>query len=306
MSADLTDSVAFIDHVDTVAAEERGGALRSLTRLFRVVNVYQPTDADPFTAYQNLKIALETAGVPTIPDTVTGDGFEPLMLDERSVKIVEGDPSCFDVTCTYRHVLEGTQELPDPRAIIPGVLYTKSRCSIQQFPVNFYLDYSQDPPVQKPITVEHTFPDGTNEYLDENGVIRPADKDYSGETITQGGEIQATVPMRSLILEGYIDTDFPSQYESAIIAKLNKGEWRGQPDRTWLCSEVQWEVVKENRYKYHYEFQNNPFGWDTYAVFIDQRYGRPPPALIENKGYKLIKYLDDVDYDDFFEAVFDF
>jgi hypothetical protein len=269
------ETFAEIDLLENLAAEEGAGGFKSLTRLCRVKYL----DPNAWDDYQILQAALNDADVPQPLSVLEGDSFSNLVLESRHVKLIERDKGTAEITLNYRHVLE-TQYINDQQAIDSTTLYGRMRCTIQQAPSNFYPDYSTTPPGEIQIVLQHTYP--------------ADDHDWKNKTFKQGGQIQATTPQRSYRFGGFYDTTTPDTYASGIIACVNSLTWKGQDPRTWLCTEVAWEIIKAGRYRFDFEMQHNVFGWDETAVFIDSRTGRPPPGLVKDVGYKKIPYLKGV------------
>lgn len=268
-----------IDRIDTLRATERNGVIRNLTRRARVINL---TSTD----YTVLWTSLAQAGIPASGSRLTGTGFEELILVERSPAIV--DEATVDVDLGYEHVLDGNQDLIDPSGQ-RGIIYGKTRCSIQQTTTNFYRANGVGP--QQQVIVAHRFPED--------------DPDYPDETVEQGGEITVFLAQRNLQFEGFIDTRAPWALANALIASINSGSWCNQGPHEWMCTEVQWQRWKEGRYKFSFEFQHNSDTWNPTAVFVDQRTGKPPPNLVANVGYQTIPYHKLVNYNRAFNSYFE-
>jgi hypothetical protein len=292
-------AVAYIDRIDELSCTERGGCIIALTRKARVVKLPIGTD------YTNLWIALSAAGIPTVPSTLPGKGFEGLVLVTRTAKLVEGDPSTVDVSLDYEKVLDN-QELFEPAGVLgDGIIYGKSKCSIQQKPTNQFRKWQHPGAPWATETVQHTFPVGK----------QPSDAEPN-VPIVQGGEFHAVRVHSNLQIAGYINTNLPQRIANEIAGTVNSLFWMDGESHEWLCAEVGYELLglskdidlankPRRRYRYTFEFQHNPDSWDADIVFIDGRYGRPPPGLVPGVGYKTINYLRPVDFNAFFNAKFE-
>lgn len=276
-----------IDHVETLEATEKFGSLIRLVRLAHVVGL---TDTD----YQVLFSALEEAGIPAAGSALTGNAN--LILTERNPKVI--DKSIVEVTLVYEHFHNEGQSFEESPL---GVVFVKSRTALNQETTNKYVD--PDSLEEKLIEVKHTFPDGTSDYTDFDGNTLPADPDYPGEEIKQGGEITVTVPQEVITAEGIIAIDTPWVVSQGCVNNVNYGDWMGGEDGTWKCVSADWYAwdveSSPKRYKFTFEFQYNVFGWDPYVVFNDARNGKPPVGLIEDEGYKKIRYYTRTNFDFF-------
>lgn len=93
---------------------------------------------------------------------------------------------------------------------------------------------------------------------------------------TEGAEPQvatATVlqPQLNISFERVIATPLPSVHADKYIGKVNDATLLSKPKRTWLCTAVPFEIVDESksppRYRFTYELENNPEGWDESVGF---------------------------------------
>lgn len=118
------------------------------------------------------------------------------------------------------------------------------------------------------------------------------DRDWKGQIQIQGGEINLPFPQENLRLDGYTYTSNPDALKLAIHRKVNSDNWRGRPPRTWLCTEVQYEVLSPRPvsvplgvvpntplYRFEFEIQYDSDGWDQTVAFKDQRTGLPPSTV---------------------------
>lgn len=269
---------AYVDHVETLELEERNGAIVSLTTLIRVCEL-ENTNAEV------LLDALEAAGVPASGFELSGK-FAGMILTERNPRLV--DKSTVDVRCTY--------SLPLNNQEIGGRvnLYGTARCSVAQKTTNFYVPYGGSiQPLQsaQQITVEHTYP--------------ADDPDFPGRTVIQGGEVTVFVPEANYYFEGFLNTYNPWASVAVVLGKINSGIWLSQAPLCWMCTEVQFSMIKPGRYKFRFEFQLNLDTWDPSVVFIDERTGRPPAGLVPGVGYKTIPYHARINFSAAFGSYFE-
>lgn len=296
-------TTAYIDRVDTLNCVEEHGVIRSVTRIARVMGVEN-------TNYTALYQALSDADVPVYGDVLDQFPFDNVILVSRSARVVNEDAGTVDVTLEYRHVLENASQQIDTPINDLGILYGKMKSSLTQKTTNLYspqVQEGQDDPLefeQHEITVDHTFGADDPIYKDSN--TPNPNNETAPWAIVQGGEISVFVPHRNYVLEGTFATFTPWSIEDQFLNTVNQLTWLGQGPYTWLCTEVQWSFLKSGIYKFAFEFQHNPSTWYPWAVFIDQRTGRPPPGLVNGHGKKQIPYYFPVDYNVAFGAIVEF
>lgn len=281
---------AVIDHVDTLDMEEVNGAITSVTRLARVIGLVN-------TDYTILWTALEAAGVPpyhsTLPEvTVPGvNPFSGLVLTRRSARLHNDDRGTVDATLKYEHLLAGpNQQLQQPRS---GVIYTKGKCSIREKATNFFYPFGVHSGIvngtaveQQRLTVAHQYGNSTS----ENGELAGLFKE-------QVGEIKVPFPESNIQFQGVVTILNPVAYAYKFIAAINRFAWQSQPELTWLISEVSWEILRPdtNLYKFGFEMQNNPDGWDPDIVYIDSRTNLPPSDVLRATTpdqYGIVRLVD--------------
>lgn len=270
--------VAYIDHVENLEQVEKNGVIRALTRLVRVMfNEAEIEDHKDFSRLKEAYNAVDPQGFP-MPLPFSGlsePGYDALVLVERSAKLVEKEPSFVDVTLKYEHILDGpNQELQAP---LGNILYGKGRSSIVEKTTNFYRKEGNPNAPRTLILAAHSF--------------NPQEKGLSGQfafpllpyTIIQGGEVSIPYPQENFSLTGVITVDNPHRITRDFVSKINKDRWLGQPKHTWICSEVQWQVLspKNGIYQFNFEFQYSVDTWNPTVVFHDQRTGRPPAKVRE-------------------------
>lgn len=262
-------ATAKIHHTSLVEAQERHGTIVRVVMRARVLDLVS-TNLAVFSE------ALSAAGVPSVGDTLTG--YSNLVLTERNPKIVDGDPSTFDVDCVYEHFFNEGQSYDDPPV---GFMAGEARANVQQVSGNTDLDGNT-------ITVSHTFPS--------------TDPDFPDETQDQGGEIQFFQPSRTLTVSGIKQTSRPWIIANSIIGRVNKGDWLGEPEHEWMCVGVSWKIHDAGtagsvKYFMSFEFQHNPDTWNPTAIFIDERTGKPPKDLVLGTGIKYIRRHEEVNFE---------
>lgn len=284
-------ATAYIDRVTTLEAVERHGVIRSMTREARVIfpkaDIPNQPNKQPYTI---LDLAMNVTGMPqpfSTPLDANGKpslGYEALVLVERSAKLLPGDINTVDVTLKYEHLLDGPNQPMTPSD--PGLaswfpapaklIYGKGRCSITEKTTNFY--YPQGDPTKGRILIltAHTFPQW------EVGIVGMPLNPALPRTVIQGGEVSIPYPQENFQLQGVLTTKDPRGRASQFIARINDGFWMGQAACTWICSEVQWEVLnpQNSTYKFSWEFQYNIDTWNPTVAFNDTRTSRPPAGVV--------------------------
>jgi hypothetical protein len=277
----------FLDHIENLSLVERNGAIRSLTRKARVGFSdieNSPKDFQVLNAALSLLDDLKIVAMSEVP---ADSGYTGLVLVERSPSLMQ-DPRWVDIILKYEHLLDG----PNQFIAFPtnGILYGKGRCSITQRTTNFYYPHGDRTKNRIQILVGHTYTDPSL------GVIGQYLGPDLPNTIKQGGEINVPVPVANFQVQGLGFTENPWSVGQQYIARINKNNWLNHPPGTWICSEVQWDVLdprlgrfgksekKLPLYRFSFEFQHDPDGWDPTVVFIDQRTGRPPFDVDKEQG----------------------
>lgn len=284
-----------------LSCSERDGVVQSMTTEARITGLAAQTD------HRGLWVALEAKGVPKLPSSLSDPGFEALVLTGRDADLVQGgDKDAYDVKLHWGHLLTH-QELHDPfglastingKQIGDKVIYGKTRCSVTQKTTNYYPNPS-NPDVRQAITVAHVFPKTKKDGKQETPNIVEAGR------IEQGGEIHVYVPGRNYSFEGLLDLDDddpnptprggPENLVDSMLGSVNKTMWRGKKPRTWMCTEISYQIIGRSpinrqlrRFRIGFEFQHDPDTWDTFAVFIDGRTGKPAPGLVQGVGPPVI------------------
>ncbi len=278
---------AYIDRIDNLTFTERNGVIRSLTRKARVL--FSRTETIP-PDFSVLSAATAVCPIPySQPMDMTGTaiaGYKHLALVERTPSVVENDTSVVDVILKYDHILDG----PNQGLIKPfrGKIFGKGRSSIADKTTNFFVPNGGD-----------SFVDGDDKRIQllaahcfipkDPGAASQCQDPTLLQTALQGGEISVPFPQANFGFQGYIYTSAPWNTVWKYIARINLLLWCGKPPFTWICSEVQFEVLDPSPvtvpagitantplYKFSFEFQYNVDTRNPTVVFHDQRTGRPP------------------------------
>lgn len=290
--------IPFIDRIDTLEAHERKGVIVELTRVCRIVNL-RGVD------YTALSAALDAIDVPIYGDKLEGAGYEALVVVDRNVKMVGEDPNYSDVTIIYKQPLdeEAAQSLDTPinsisdNSLGVGVIYGRMRCSLQQKPTNFYIERNEDGTLRegKFITVKHDF---TNNF-------DKSDPNFGGKIDVQGGSINVQQPAKVFSFGGVLTIENPWVLADLLIASINKTMWQGESELTWMCTEVQYEVLTLGKYKFGFQFTNNQDTWLYTPIWTNPFNGKPHPNAVEGKDYYHIHYHREVDFNAVFGGFFE-
>ena len=312
--------IGYIDHVQDLEQTERHGVVRSLTRLCRVR--FTDDELYGFGAPQDFSILAAAYAVcppplsnlfdftwplPRSPLSITS--YNALVLIERNAKLTDpADLGTVDVTLKYEHVLDGPNQvlgvengtlgIQSAAAVPPTFIFGKGRSSIVEKSTNFFYPYGITDPTDPnyagrvEIQVAHTYIGNDKPaagYFDTVGLPF---------TIKQGGEVNLPFPQANFTMQGIILTNHPQSLADRFIRVINSQPWLNKPAYTWICSDVQWEVLDTNNegiplfvdpllpntigrtYKFIFEFQYNVDTWNPTVVFNDQRTGRPPHDVL--------------------------
>lgn len=285
----------YIDSIVDLACSEKRGVIHSLTRKARVLGL---EDVD----YTSLQSALTSAGVPVFGNRLVGVGFEALLLADRAVKMVDGDPGAADVLLYYKHPLdeEGIQSLGKPNSISnsagtgQGVIWGRMRTTVQQRSVDFYTvpPQDQDPAKRVKIKVFHDFSKG------------PPETGYDPVVNEQGGTIQVQTPQKVYDFSGWMTTPSPWLVAKQMTAVINSTPFQGDPPFQWMCTEVHYEIMTLFRYKFYFQFTHNPDSWLYRPIWIYQDTGKPHPNPISGQDYFDVHYHNEVDFNNVFIGFF--
>lgn len=285
--------VAQVDALSIVEHDEDSGITMSTTRMVQVTGL---TPAIAPVMIDEVKTELDNQGY---ENGAVLAGHNNLILRGRRVRInPRGNHTHADVTLIYKHFSSGGQNLLTPTL---GVIYPQTTGTLQQRPTQVYpQDYTTVGQRGKPITVKHTFPDGTNSHQDEDGVTLAADRDFAGQTIEQGGQVNVFTPQETTTFRGLYPTSAPAYIRRQMRRTVNRYTWNGRPSGTWLCTKADYEYrdieASPPIVEFVFEFQENPEGWDPDVIYVDQRTGKPPPGLVEGVGFKTLEVYQRRDF----------
>jgi len=276
-------AVAKIDSIENLSCQERYGVIVHVERLVHVIGLDTETD------YSIMMTALNHLDIPVFNDKLEGGEAPTCVLTERTVTVIDKDKA--DVKLVYEHYSNDGQNFDAPPG---GVIVGEVKANIQQIAMNKDAGGAM-------IFVEHTYPDGTDAFKDDDGNTLPKDNSYPGETKKQTGEVNVFIPQKTLSYQGVKLTQSPWQVAAAVVGKVNDSTWLGTEARQWMCTACTWKLCDDapakNRYFFTLEFQQNPDTWDPTVVFIDDRTSRPPAHLVEGKGYKTIQWHEETNFD---------
>ena len=329
--------VAVIDRIDNLSQVERFGAIRSLTRKARVLITPGPT-GNPGD-YSVLNLALSVLPDPFSllddPAYTSVQGYAALALIERSPAISEDDPCCVDVILKYEHLLDGPNQLfsglSGGAGENPDTLYGRGRASIVEKKTNFYYPNGDASNPKTQILVGYVFPASDVSAMPQT--LGWWNTSFGKYAAVQGGEVTIPFPQSNYSLSGIVNNVVdPWVIVYGILAAINEKSWAHKPPQCWICSEVRFEVTDPGQtiYRFDFEFQFNLDTWNPTTVFIDQRTGKPPAAVkpatdpdpgtgalkiisyqknpnggVLPAGYWTVPALKTVDYDAFFQQLFE-
>jgi len=267
-----------IDQIETLSMREKWGAVIGCTRVATVSGLTGTT-------WEPMYAALDAAGLPTWGDYLDGSRAVHLALVDRDVQMVDRDTA--RVTLVYSKFNdEGQRLFYETGTISDRNVSGKMQASVTQKRTNLYREGGTG--AEQLITVAHTYP--------------ATDPDYPGKTITQTGEVDVFIPQRNFTVHGLRATNSPWAIANALVGAVNDAVWLGAAKHQWMCQEVTWEYrnwVAAESTDYYFmtlTFQQNEDTWNPTAVFQDDRTGRPPQDLVEDVGYKYIRYHKEVNF----------
>jgi len=265
----------YIDRIETLELREKWGVIVGCTKRAFINEVSEDWEDFESAAYA----ILDEGGLPEIGSYLDDDRCNHLHLVDRIVRMV--DKNAAQVDLVYEKFNDRGQSLLQGWATITNRnVAGKMQASVAQKATNLYRDGGEGSP--EPITLTHTYPD--------------TDPDYAGRTIEQTGTVDVYQPQRTFTVEGIKLIQNPWDKADDLIGSVNSSTWLGQKKHTWMCTEVTWEYRDEGNYFMTFTFQHNPDTWNPTAVFIDDRTGRPPEDLVEDEGYKYIRYHKEVNF----------
>lgn len=261
-----------IDRIDTLEIKEKWGVIIGCRRQALVLGL---TGVD-WTVLYNV---LDAAGLPQWGSYLDIDRGRHLALIDRDVRMVDKDKA--EVELTYGQFNDRGQRLfYDSGVVAARTVAGKMQTSVVQKRTNLYRPGGTGD--EELITLEHTYP------VD--------DPDYAEQTVTQTGEVDVYLPQRTFTVEGIKQTSAPWNIAERLVGAVNRGVWLGMPAHTWMCTEVTWEYMREGVFLMAFTFQHDSDTWNPTAVFIDDRTNRPPEGLVEDEGYKYLRYHPEVNF----------
>lgn len=256
---------AHIDKIETLDMQEKYGSIVSVTRVATVTGI---TGTDWSVMYD----VLDAAGIPAKNSYLDTNRASHLVLQDRNVKMIDKDKA--EVTLNYGVFSDKGQNLFYSGVVTARPVSGKMTTSVAQKQTNLFREGGTGP--ESLIVVSHTYP--------------PEDADYGGQTLSQTGMIDVSIPQRTFTLEGIKNVRAPWEIVENLTGAVNDRVWMGQPMYTWMCTEVTWEYREYLNYFMTFTFQHNPDTWNPTAVFNDPRTGVPPENLVPDTGYKYIRY----------------
>ncbi len=270
-------TLAKIDKITLLEAQERHGALQRLVRVAEVSGITA-------TSWELLTEALDDAGVPVYGSVLTNDSSKnayDLVLVERNPSII--DKGRVKVELVYENFSNIEQDLSNPRW---GVVLGEVKSNISQKTSNVDIDGNL-------ITVQHVYP--------------ADDPNHANETLTQGGEVSYYESQRSVVVRGLKTTRTPWIISDNIVGFVNEAGWSGGIARSWMCIACTWKLSwvsgGDHRYFMNFEFQHDPDTWDPTVTFIDDVTNKPPSGLVAGVGYKTIEKVAACDFDEVIGAL---
>ena len=256
----------YIDRIDTLSMQEKWGVIVGCTRKAFIKGL---SGVDFSVMYD----VLDDAGLPQKRSYLDDDRCSHLQLIDRNVRMTDIDSA--EVMLIYGKFNDRGQNLFYGGSTVVGrYIAGRMQATVSQKATNLYRDNGLGE--EQLIYLYHTYPE--------------TDPDYAGRTIEQTGEVNVHIPQRTFVIEGIKQITYPWNMAENLIGCVNNHVWLGQPAHTWMCTEVSWEFRDEGNYFMTFTFQHDPDTWNPTAVFIDDRTGRPPEDLVEDEGYKYIRY----------------
>ena len=247
----------------TISCEEREGAVVAMHRQCLVEGVIN-------TDYQGLFAALDAASVPAFNSIPTGE--TNLVLNRREARAVGGATSKYLIDLyyvaksesEYNFVFSGSSSLNQITTELDGL--------------------------GQQVTVSHTFPAG--------------DKDFPSTLRTQGASMSVLSPQMSLSAVGVMEEDYPHIIAFQWSGAVNATTWADMLPGTLICMGAGFVPhdlgADPKKYKFTFDFQFDPSGWEPLAVYIDERTGKPPENLVNGTGYKTVVYRPQQEYNTLF------
>lgn len=122
--------------------------------------------------------------------------------------------------------------------------------------------------------------------------------DRAGIEVTQGGEVSIQTWQQGIRYTRRESTA-PASLQADYGGRLNEREWNGYPAKTVLCVGVDGETQDGGAtWSVNYNFLLDTFrNFKADVLFADpEDGGKPPPGLVEGKGYKSVDVYPVVDF----------
>ena len=123
------------------------------------------------------------------------------------------------------------------------------------------------------------------------------------DEVTQGGSINAAVPMANLSFESRLFSSAPGALALLHVGTTNDAVWQGGVAGTWLCTNIGFVLNTDNPaanpplWEMTYDFEFDPEGHNPAVVYIDPETGRPPPGLVDGEGVRGVLHYYQSNFD---------
>lgn len=311
---------AFIDHTDTLEANERMGVVYSLRKLVHVQGI---TGTDEGAIIRALDEAgVPATGTPLIPGAsslnfAAADSYKHrlfhLVLTDKEVKLHDKDTGSAQVVLKYEHVLNGPYQrlfAGDQSGMRgDGKVYGIMDTSLTEEETNMCPVWLGDDDIQNAYNNAVTGETGAvparpaPPVLTEGSRVPVVLKHPSGinminqQVTYQSGKFKGLFTGKVYTLEGYFQGTVPHVLAESILWRVNSTDFLGGASYTWLCTKFTYKAIGRSilnpgdRYECKIEFQYKDGGWNPTVVYHDAELNRPP-ADIDNPPNPLSTYSD--------------
>ena len=122
--------------------------------------------------------------------------------------------------------------------------------------------------------------------------------------MVQRGEINVFEAHEMVTISGIFSGISMVGLNRLVINKVNSATWLSAGPRTYLCTAADYEYFdhtnSNKKARYSFEFEYRPGGWDPTVYFFDEKTGKAPAGLVEDTGYKTIRYYEELDFNVYF------
>ena len=147
---------------------------------------------------------------------------------------------------------------------------------------------------------KESFVDHWGQQLSTTHTWGDADPDWPGVTEQQGGSISVLVQHLTVRAKGSIQTTQPYTIIGQWLDSVNSSTWLNGTPGQWLCTSVEAQELEltrtNNVWRFVFEFQQDPYGWQPEIWFKDSRTGRPPYGVVAGVGFKGVFWYPTLDY----------